>query len=284
MYDRLNAVVNEDGTRFVSHTLYNPQGQVVAQRLAAELVEAGGGLTKVWEYDPATLRLTALRAGVTGPWRDLQDLSYIYDPAGNIVSLVDGVNAGQRQCFRYDGLNRLTGAFTENSDCSAYNDEGVGAYHHTYEYNAIGNITAYDGNAYTYGGAQPHAVTSAFGNTYAYDANGNQVIRVIRTASARTASAGSQTRTLGYDAENRLVSVRTQGAPAAVSPLLSHTVYVPMVAGGGEVAPQAVFLYDAEGNRVKGRVDGVTVAELVEAGGVHRRRVRVAGRGDDDVL
>ena len=48
----------------------------------------------------------------------------------------------------------------------------------SYAYNAIGNITSYNGNAYTYG-SQPHAVTGAFGNSYGYDAVGNQTSRII---------------------------------------------------------------------------------------------------------
>ena len=70
--------------------------------------------------------------------------------------------------------------------------------------------------------AHKHAVTNAGSNSYQYDANGNQTTRVI----------GAQTYTLGYDAENRLVSV--------AGPALT-----------------ASFVYDGDGGRVKSTVNGV---------------------------
>jgi hypothetical protein len=69
-------------------------------------------------------------------------------------------------------------------------------------------------------------VTAAFGDSYAYDANGNQTARTI----------SGVTSTLTYDYENRLTSV-----------------------SGGSTA---TFLYDANGNRVKGTVDGVTTVYI----------------------
>ncbi|MCP4127041.1 MAG: hypothetical protein GY753_08270, partial [Gammaproteobacteria bacterium] len=50
----------------------------------------------------------------------LQDLNYTYDAAGNIKTIIDANNSSQRQCFRYDELDRLTYAFTGNSNCTAY--------------------------------------------------------------------------------------------------------------------------------------------------------------------
>ena len=152
--------------------------------------------------------------GTVAPFEDLQKLAYTYDLAGNVQALTDATNSGQVQSFGYDWLDRLTSAAT--------NAAGVGQYSHTYAYNAIGNITSYNGNAYTYG-TKPHAVTAAFGNAYGYDAVGNQT--------GRTVGGVAYTQTFDYD--NRLTGV-----------------------AGGSVS--ATFLYDAEGNRVKGTVAGVT--------------------------
>jgi RHS repeat-associated protein len=217
---------------YVSSATYNARGQVVEQRLDT----GSNGLTRQYVYDTNTMRLTTLRAGVSSPYTNLQNLSYTYDAVGNIASLVDGVNSNQRQCFQYDALDRLTNAFTGNSGCTAYATGGTGPYNHTYAYNAIGNITSYAGNAYTYGdSAHKHAVTGAYGNSYGYDGNGNQTTRTI---------AGT-TYTFTFDFENRLIEVK-QGATSL-----------------------ATFLYDADGNRVKGTVSGVTTVYIA---GIYERQ------------
>jgi RHS repeat-associated protein len=70
-------------------------------------------------------------------------------------------------------------------------------------------------------------VTAAFGNTYSYDAVGNQTSRLI--------AGTAYTQTFDYD--NRLTTV-----------------------AGGSVS--ASFVYDAAGNRVKGTVAGVTTVYI----------------------
>ncbi len=235
-YDAIGQLtsVGGAGVQYLSGATYNAQGQPL------ELVNDSGanGLRRQYGYESNTQRLSVLRAGKTSPYTGLQELTYRYDNAGNVPSIVDGRNSSQRQCFQYDWLDRLTGAFTGDAACSAYSAVGVGAYSHSYGYDAIGNLTDYAGSSYTYGAtnAQPHAVASAYGNSYGYDANGNQVRRTI---------AGVEY-TLVYDYENRLVAVQ-QGETLIAS-----------------------FLYAADGNRVKGSVGGVTtvyVAGLYEQSG-----------------
>ena len=133
-------------------------------------------------------------------------------------TLTDAANSGQVQSFGYDWLDRLT--------TRPRNAAGIGQYSHTYAYNAIGNITSYNGNTYTYG-TKPHAVTGAFGNAYGYDAVGNQTSRTI----AGTAYTQS------FDYDNRLTGV-----------------------AGGSVS--TTFLHDTEGNGVKGTVAGVTTVYI----------------------
>ena len=94
-----------------------------------------------------------------GSSADLQDLALAYNAGGGVTSIVDALNSGQRQCFAYDWLDRLTSAFTGNGDCSAYSSAGDGPYEHDYSYDPIGNITSFDGAGYSYSSSQPPAVS-----------------------------------------------------------------------------------------------------------------------------
>ncbi len=232
-FDALGQVntVSGSGVSYVSGATYNARGQVVEQRLDT----GSNGLTRQYVYDQNTMRLTTLRAGVASPYTNLQNLSYTYDAVGNIASLVDGVNSSQRQCFQYDALDRLTNAFTGNAGCTAYATGGTGPYNHTYAFNAIGNITSYAGNAYSYAAGKPHAVSAAYGNSYGYDGNGNQTSRTI----------SGVTYTFTFDYENRLTEVKQ------------------------DATSLATFLYDADGNRVKGTVAGVTTVYIA---GIYERQ------------
>jgi len=105
-------------------------------------------------------------------------------------------------------------------------DGGTGGlYSETYQYDPLtGNLAAKAGVTYTYDPNHPHAVASlSNGNTYTYDASGNQVNRTIN----------GQTMTLAYDAEGRLVSVTGSGM-------------------------NAQFTYDGDGKRVKSVINGET--------------------------
>ncbi len=104
---------------------------------------------------------------------------------------------------------------------------GTGQYDHTYVYKAIGNLTDYDGVSYTYSANQPHAATGQGNDSYSYDANGNMTGRTV----------GGSSYTLSYDRGNRLIGV---SGPST----------------------SAIFLYDADGNRVLATVNGATTVYI----------------------
>ncbi len=113
------------------------------------------------------------------------------------------------QAFSYDHLNRLLTAVATG---------GVANYTHSYTYNQIGNITNFNGAAYTYSSAHKHAVATANGVTYSYDANGNMTFR--------NASGTANDFAQAFDVENRLITVTN-------------------------AANVSTFAYDAAGIRVK---------------------------------
>jgi YD repeat-containing protein len=165
---------------------------------------------------------------------------------GNITSIKDNKQAVtypsaatfQQQSYGYDALNRLTSATVTGTT-------GEGGYtQQSYVYSATsGNLTSKDGQTLGYRTSsitcrgmqvlQTHAAVSMGSNTYDYDCNGNQTQRVV----------GGVTYTLGYDAENRLVSVTATNL-------------------------SATFTYDGDGNRVKTSITmGGTTTRIAYIGG-----------------
>ncbi|HSX97976.1 MAG TPA: RHS repeat-associated core domain-containing protein, partial [Streptomyces sp.] len=99
--------------------------------------------------------------------KTIQNLSYDYDARLNPTRRTDLLQ-GKTEHFGYDLLDRLTVA-----------SFGPGVQEvRTYSYQPNGNLTAKPGlGIYTYDPARPHAVQEAGGETYAYDAVGNQIAR-----------------------------------------------------------------------------------------------------------
>jgi RHS repeat-associated protein len=218
---------------YVYNTDYDAAGRVTLRELGAS-----GGLSIIknayayfdWSLLNGQGRLQNIHSYKGAS--DLQNLTYTYDANGNIKTIVDAQNSNQKQCFLYDSLDRLTRGTTQLSDtfCQAQ-DIGNGVYDESYVYNyTTGNLSSKGGNTLLYEDtSHKHAVTKLGSNdTYTYDANGNQI--------THTYSEGSYT--FSYDAENHLVSIN------------------------GSLT--ATFIYDGDGNRVKGTVAGTTTAYLGE--------------------
>ena len=72
-----------DATPFVTNIDYDAKGQ-------RALIEYGNGVRTTYEYDPLTFRLDATcKTARDGAAAAVQDLSYTYDPAGNITHIRD---------------------------------------------------------------------------------------------------------------------------------------------------------------------------------------------------
>ncbi|MBV6396394.1 MAG: tRNA nuclease WapA [Anaerolineales bacterium] len=209
-YDNSMLLKSVDGNdTYVFYTQYDSAGRMTSREL-------GNGITQAYEYYPWNQqggRLKTLAA------ETLQNMTYIYDSVGNISSISDSVNS-LTQSFGYDALDRLTSA-------SASGTPAQGAYSETYQYDPVtGNLKIKGDMTLDYlDSSHVHAVTNANSNTYSYDSNGNQTTRNI----------GSDTFNLYYDAENRLVEVKKNGATIAQ------------------------FTFDGDGKRVKSVVNGETI-------------------------
>ena len=68
---------------FVDGITYNARGQ-------RERIDYGNGVHTTYAYEATTFRLTSLVTTRESDSKVLQDISYVYDPVGNITKLTDG--------------------------------------------------------------------------------------------------------------------------------------------------------------------------------------------------
>ena len=233
--NQMSATPLDPPTVFIKKIDYNAMGQKTR-------IEYGNGVITTNTYDPLNLRLKRIYS-VNASGMVLQDLSYTYDSAGNILSIADALNTSS-QTFQYDALNRLTQAVG-----STYGTK-------TYQYDPIGNIVQKDGKIYSYaeGGAGVHAVTSlSDGTTMTYDANGNMA----------TKQKGTEISYFDYDVENRLMQIQKDltSVPKASAKIIAQ------------------YAYDGDGGRVKKTV-GSNVTRYVgslyeETNGIKTRHIFV---------
>lgn len=219
--------------------VFDAQGRVLKARL-------GNGVISNSVFDPISGKALALQAGMPGNLLGIQNNAYVYDAANNLQSRQDRI-AGLTETFKYDRLDRLT-EYKVDSGSDAYATRTV-----TVGYNAAGNILSKsDLGGYVYGsatGPRPHAVQTAAGTSYTYDANG-----------ALTGTTGAQQRTHTWTSFNQ---------PASMS------------YGSNSVA----FLYDASLKRVQETVTtGATVRTVYmvhpnNAGGLGFEREEVRNGG-----
>ncbi|MFI5589997.1 polymorphic toxin-type HINT domain-containing protein [Amycolatopsis sp. NPDC051758] len=236
---------------YVPEHLYSKYGETLRLTL-------GSGSKKVYTsmfYEEGTRRLAGVdvqRNLESGAY--LAKRSYGYDPAGNITRLADTPPGavGDVQCFGYDYLKRMTGAFTPKSgNCgeqpSVAGLGGTAPYWREYAYDKGGNrISDVEHTAagdstrtYAYGGpdgAQPHTLrtvtqTGPAGTAkdeFAYDPTGNTTSRKV--------SGSSQT--LEWDASGRLAKLEEHDGR------------------------KTSFVYDADGGRLIKRESGTTTLYL----------------------
>lgn len=180
-----------DTINYVNSIDYNAQGQI-------KTIRYGNGTSTNYTYGQ-DLRLSRILTRDEGRGANLQDLNYIFDKNGNITTLTDNLRSNIRT-YSYDELDRLTQAQNVPSPQGGGSAGSSLSYtDFNYQYDSIGNMTyKSDVGVMTYGvAAGPHAVTTAGGYNYSYDANGNQI--------------SGKNKTFEYDAENRLAKVTTSG-------------------------------------------------------------------------
>ncbi|AWW42152.1 polymorphic toxin-type HINT domain-containing protein [Streptomyces cadmiisoli] len=237
---------------------YTELGQVGQLQLGTSTAEGTKRVFLTNTYERGTGRLLAAATDdqTRGP---VQDLTYAYDPAGNVTAITDAANIGtgtDNQCFTYDAYRRLSQTWTpKTADCATSgrttaNLGGPAPYWTSYTYTASGQRKTeqqHFGTSATtthcYDTARPHALTATTttGNCtgitpqYTYDDTGNTETRVQENGSTTT-------QTLNWNKEGKLARLTDSTSATSTN-----------------------YLYDADGElliRRDNATDGETVLYL----------------------
>ncbi|HYD50732.1 MAG TPA: hypothetical protein VEB21_20415, partial [Terriglobales bacterium] len=203
--------------------------------------EFGSGLALDVAYD-ADGQITGIVS--EGLSTDVQDLTYSYDDAGSITSIVDALDVARTQVFTYDDLGRLSGAsgiygdivydydlvgnrtqrvidtgtittetYTYGATSHRLSSVTVGASSRDFTYTAAGSVSADDrfstGFTFTYNhNGRMASASDALGTvaTYVYNAREQRVAKTV----------GSTTTHFIYDQAGHLIA-ETEGATGDVA-------------------------------------------------------------------
>jgi RHS repeat-associated protein len=273
-------------TVFVNNVDYDAKAQ-------RRRIEYNSGVVTEYTYDRFTFRLVRLHT--TRGSSSLQDLHYVYDPAGNITSIRDDAQqtnyfnnavVAPRADYVYDALYRLVTATGREhmgqvaQPQTSWNDESRVHLQHPHDGAAMRNYT----------------------ERYGYDGVGN-ILHLIHEA-----TNGNWTREYAYNEESPLSSaaVNNRLSQTTVSAITETYTYddhgnmrsMPHLAqmdwdyadrlreidrGGGGTA---YYQYDSSGQRVRKVIEsqnGVRSSERLYVGGFERYR-EFNGTGSDTVL
>ena len=248
---RVNLQGSETVTTFINKIDYNAKGQ-------RELIEYGNGVGTTYEYDKLTFRLTHLKT--LRESKPLQNLSYTYDPTGNIIFIRD--NAQQTIYFNqavirpdadhtYDAIYRLVEATGRehigqaSQPWTTWNDEfrtnlqhpndgkAMRDYRERYEYDEVGNFLRFI----------HHANGGSWVRDYAYEEPsliepGRKNNRLSKTY------IGSGVENYNYDAHGSMTRM-----PHLPEMRWNFKDEMQMVDKGGGC--RAFYVYDAAGERVR---------------------------------
>ncbi|MEU5942974.1 RHS repeat-associated core domain-containing protein [Micromonospora sp. NPDC047548] len=236
-YDDKGFATNLAGLdNYVSATGFTSIGQLASRTYGNP---GAGQLIRSYGWDGSTGRLARISATLPDPatpgaLKTVQDDRYNYLAAGDVLSIKDHTD-GQSQCFRYDGLHRVTEAYTALDDCAA-DPTNVGA---------SGKQPYWDSFAFDNAGrrtADTHrTATGTTNRTYTYPATNQPQVHGIKSI-ATTVDGVPRTDTYAYDLAG---NVKTRTVAGVTS---DYTINVEGDFDGATVGQdQTKHLYDADG-------------------------------------
>ncbi|MFN0171584.1 MAG: RHS repeat-associated core domain-containing protein [Bryobacteraceae bacterium] len=321
-YNARGLLVGED---LVIRATKKPNGYEGGQRTTAivaiaydakgqkERIEYGNRTTTRYHYDPETFRLQQLRTTRPGynprfpehrsglsDDRVLQQLSYTYDPVGNITEIYDEAYepvffANQRvepqSRYTYDALYRLLEA-TGRENATAVGSPphmqntadhigefpipGPGAlrnYTQRYQYDAVGNIERMQ---------HLGVPTGSWTRLYTYADDSNRLLRTWAGADRWEDTTATNKVTYGYDTHGSMLNLTDTGEEFRLSWDYRDMIHTVNLGGGG----RAYYNYDVGKDRTRKVIIGETGNnrwERLYLSGVEVYRRFVAGEMTEEI-
>lgn len=221
------------GLSYVTDASYSPTSNLESLELYTG--ESAAKKTQINNfYEAGTDRLTNSSVRVEGASSYAYDANYTYDDVGDILSIADTPNGGTSdiQCFSYDGLGRVSSAWT--SSVASNDAKGTGS---------TDASCASGATASTVGGVSP------YWTDYGYDTIGN------RKSEVRHGLNGAATASRSYLYGDGSGPNGTDSGPHTVSSVTQQTA---ATATTPQVTSKNSYTYDASGNTATRVLDGDT--------------------------
>ncbi|MFC4337605.1 RHS repeat-associated core domain-containing protein [Salininema proteolyticum] len=279
--NKLGQVVKATGSDgvYMSSAHYTPTGELTSARYPA----AGTTVQKTNVYGTAD-RLTESWIEKDDLGGALSHVNFDYDDAGNIDSIIDEptTQEGQRQaqCFAYDGLRRLTEAWTTAKSGTGANAcdggaattgvSGAAPFWQSYTFDKAGNRTSMTHHAVTEG-EQDRTVNYDYNTTDDSAAHALDAVEADKNMDG-TIDPATETTQFAYDSVGNTKTVSNgngfnqqfewspTGKLASLTTTGSATAD-PQTVGENISDSTTTYAYDADGKRIF-RFDGDTTANL----------------------
>ncbi|WBC15102.1 sugar-binding protein [Micromonospora sp. WMMA1998] len=233
---------------YASGVTYDAWGRVNQQTLGS--TTSAAYVTNTYDTHNGRLKNQLVTRNKTTP-STVDEQAYEYDLAGNITRKTSkrygASTPAETQCYGYDGLARLTEAWTATDDCAATPTDaskgmvgntigGGSAYWTSWSIDVIGNRTQQTEHGL---GTAANIVTD-----YTYDGNGQNKPHTLTSATTKTGTTTTSTSSYSYDGAGN-----TTGRNAAQgNQTLTWDDAGKLSGVTGGTSGSNAFIYDVDGN------------------------------------
>jgi RHS repeat-associated protein len=211
-YDEFGNPVTETGyDTYVSGAIYTPYDEISQ----IELGTGSSAAALTYSYDPQTRNVTGISLSDDQPSPQVDNTAYAYNADQQITSVTDtegpsGTAPAETECFSYDGLSRLTQAWTSTDSCAdnpaSDGNATVGGpqpYWQSWTYDQLGDILSQTSHAP--GGSAAGDDTTI----YSYGVSGH-VHAISSTKTTNSVTGDSASTGYAYDADGSVTSLGSQ--------------------------------------------------------------------------